>query len=148
MDDFWFGMGFFCCDVKFHVSVQKSATARVGFRVNRFIRIPSLIKQHQKNSENMFFPILPILEEFDLPQEIVGITCPGIYRRAEDIKKVMTFIDHLGLDKYLSDIEGYEKMKWILDNPMPSNFDEFIVWAEAFENETRAHTNKGTIGDY
>jgi hypothetical protein len=89
----------------------------------------------------MFFPILPILEKFDLPQE-------GIYRRGEEIKKVMTFIEHLGLDKYLSDIEGHEKMKWVLDNPMPSNFSEFIDWAEAFENEMRAHSNKGTIGDY
>jgi hypothetical protein len=141
MDDFWFGMGFFCSDVKFHVSVQKSATAKVGFRLNRFIKIPSLIKQHQENSKNIFFSVLPILEKFDLPQK-------EIYRRGEDIEKVMTFIDHLGLDKYLSDREGYEKMVWVLANPMPSNFAEFIDWAESFEDASRAHTNKGTIGDY
>ena len=39
-------------------------------------------------------------------------------------------------------------MEWVLDNPIPSNFADFIDWAEAFEDELRAHTNKGTIGDY
>ena len=136
MDTFSLGIGFLCSDIKFHVSVQKSATAACGYRINRFIRWRSHIKQQQKNTKNMFSVLTDILDKLDLPLQ-------QRYHNGKDVKKFMDFIETTGLDDYLSDRDGYLLMAWVLDNPIPSNFEDFIAWAEDFE----ASAYKDTKGD-
>ena len=129
MDKFWMGIGFLCADLKFFVSVQKSVSTKSGFRLNRFIIWRSgfqYIKQQQSAEKIRFSFLKPLLEKFDLPFQ-------QRYNRQEDIEKWMTFIEHLGLEEYLSDEDGFKTMKWILENPIPSNFEAFVKWAEEFE---------------
>lgn len=133
MDIFSLGIGFLCSDLKFHVSVQKSTTAACGYRINRFIRWRSLIKQQQKSPNNMFSVLDDVLGKFDLPLQ-------QKYHDGGNVMKFMDFIEDIGLDKYLSDHDGYLLMKWILDNPPPNNFEEFVEWAKEFE----ASAYKGT----
>ena len=115
MDSFSLGIGFLCSDLKFHVSVQKSATAACGYRINRFIRWRSHIKQQQNSSENMFSVLEAVLKKFDLPLQ-------QKYHNGRDVVKFMDFINATGLDIYLSDHDGYLLMSWVIDNPLPSNF--------------------------
>lgn len=126
MDSFSLGIGFLCSDLKFHVSVQKSATAACGYRINRFIRWRSHIKQQQNSSENMFSVLEAVLKKFDLPLQ-------QKYHNGRDVVKFMDFINDTGLDIYLSDHDGYLLMSWVIDNPLPSNFEDFVRWAEEFE---------------
>lgn len=126
MDSFSLGIGFLCSDLKFHVSVQKSATAACGYRVNRFIKWRSHIKQQQNSSENIFSVLDDVLGKFDLPFQ-------QKYHDGRDVAKFMDFINDTGLDVYLSDHDGYLLMKWVLSNPPPNNFEEFVDWAKEFE---------------
>lgn len=126
MDSFSLGIGFLCSDLKFHVSVQKSTTAACGYRVNRFIKWRSHIKQQQNSSENMSSVLESILVKFDLPLQ-------QKYHNGRDVVKFMDFINDTGLDVYLSDYDGYSLMKWVLSNPPPNNFEAFVAWAGEFE---------------
>ena len=128
MDEMAIGIGFLCSDVKFHVSVQKSATASCGYRINRFIKLRSHIKQQQKNTKNMFSVLSAILEKVDLPLQ-------QKYTDGRDVRKLMTFIEESGMSEYLSDKEGFAIMRWVIDNPPPSKFDEFVEWAKLYDEQ-------------
>jgi len=128
MDEMSIGIGFLCSDVKFHVSVQKSATAACGYRINRFIKLRSHIKQQQKNTKSMFSVLSAILEKVDLPLQ-------QKYTDGRSVRKLMTFIQESGMSEYLSDKEGYATMRWVLDNPPPSEFDEFVEWAKLYDEQ-------------
>jgi len=128
MDEMSIGIGFLCSDVKFHVSVQKSATAACGYRINRFIKLRSDIKQQQENTKNMFSVLSAILEKVDLPLQ-------QKYTDGRSVRKLMTFIQDSGMSDYLSDKKGFAIMRWVLDNPPPSAFDEFVEWAKLYDEQ-------------
>ena len=128
MDEMSIGIGFLCSDLKFHVSVQKSATAACGYRINRFVKLRSNIKQHQKNTKNMFSVLSAILEKVDLPLQ-------QKYTDGRSVRKLMDFISESGMSNYLSDRDGFLMMEWVIDNPPPSTFDEFVEWAKLYDEQ-------------
>jgi len=143
MDDFWFGLGFLCSDMKFNVNVQKSATSVVGFRVNRSISFRSYIKQQQHKSENRFSFVNKVLESFDLPYD------KKITKRSE-VEKWMTMINHLKLESRLSDRVGYLRLKWVIENPppySPSTFEDFVDWIKALEVQSDIKEQRGLIDE-
>jgi hypothetical protein len=109
-DNFWFGLGFLCADLKFNFSIQKSASS-------------SHIKQQQSETENRFLFLNEVLERFDLP-----------YRekmsRADEVNKWMTMIGHFKLEDRLVDKEGYLSLKWVIDNPPPRDYEAFVEWVK------------------
>jgi hypothetical protein len=74
----------------------------------------------------MFSVLSVILEKVDLPLQ-------QKYTDGRSVRKLMTFIQESGMSDYLSDKEGFAIMRWVLDNPPPSNFETFVVWAEQFD---------------
>lgn len=122
-DNFWFGLGFLCSDMKFNFSLQKNASMVNGFRVLRSISFRSYKKQQQNKSENGFLFLNEVLEKFDLPYK-------AKLTRAGDVEKWMTMIAHFKLQDRLTDKRGYENLKWVLDNPPPSKYEDFVKWVE------------------
>ena len=122
-DNFWFGLGFLCADLKFNFSIQKNASSANGFRVLRSISFRSHIKQQQSETENRFLFLNEVLERFDLP-----------YRekmsRADEVNKWMTMIGHFKLEDRLVDKEGYLSLKWVIDNPPPRDYEAFVEWVK------------------
>ena len=122
-DNFWFGLGFLCADLKFNFSIQKSASSANGFRVLRSISFRSYIKQQQSKSENGFLFLNEVLEKFGLPFD-ERVT------KQKDIEKWMTMIAHFKLEDRLLDRDGYLSLKWVLDNPPPKEYETFVEWVK------------------
>ena len=123
MDDFWFGLGFLCSDMRFNVSLQKSTSTINGFRVVLSISFTSYKKQQQNESENGFLFLNEVLEKFDLPYK-ARLTGKG------DVSKWMTMIAHFKLEDRLTDRRGYDNLRWVLDNPPPSGYEAFVEWVK------------------
>lgn len=126
-DDFWFALGYLCSDIKFNFNMQKSATSVNGFKLLRSISFRSYIKQQQRESENGFSFLNEVLESFDLPYD------KKITTRSE-VEKWMTMISHLKLENRLYDRVGYLHLKWVIENPPPSDYDEFTEWVKKADN--------------
>ena len=109
--------------MKFNFSLQKNASMVNGFRVLRSISFRSYKKQQQNKSENGFLFLNEVLEKFDLPYK-------AKLTRAGDVEKWMTMIAHFKLQDRLTDKRGYENLKWVLDNPPPSKYEDFVRWVE------------------
>ena len=126
-DNFWFGLGFLCADLKFNFSIQKSASSVNGFRVLRSISFRSYKKQQQSKNEDAFLFLNEVLERFDLP-----------YRekmsKADEVNKWMTMIGHFKLEDRLVDNEGYLSLRWVIDNPPPRDYEAFIEWVKKADN--------------
>ena len=126
-DNFWFGLGFLCADLKFNFSIQKSASSVNGFRVLRSISFRSYKKQQQSKNEDAFLFLNEVLERFDLP-----------YRekmsKADEVNKWMTMIGHFKLEDRLVDKEGYLSLRWVIDNPPPRDYEAFIEWVKKADN--------------
>ena len=61
-----------------------------------------------------------------------------VYSSKKDVEKILIWIDKIcnSLDCWhlLGDTKGYEKASWYLANPMPSDWEEFLLWSVRFEN--------------
>ena len=122
-DDFWFGLGWLCSDMRFKFTMQKSASSVNGFRILRSISFNSYLKQQQAKSENIFFFLKEVLEKFGLPFQ-------SKITNQKDLEKWMTMIKHFKLEERLADKQGYLQLKWVMDNPPPSGYDSFVEWVK------------------
>ena len=35
----------------------------------------------------------------------------------------------------LTDQSGWHMLQWVMDNPIPKSWDEFLIWVESYDNE-------------
>tara|TARA_R110002072_G_scaffold44161_3_gene123810 strand:- start:681 stop:1043 length:363 start_codon:yes stop_codon:yes gene_type:complete len=60
------------------------------------------------------------------------------YSSRKDIEKILIWIkktcDSLDCWHLLGDFEGYQNAIWYVANPMPSDWEEFLLWTEKYEN--------------
>jgi len=126
MDKWWFSLGVLAENLRFQTFVEKNASSPSSYRVRKRIKLSKAKKGTLLNDI-----ISNTLRE-------IGIDSKEYYNTNEEIEKWFIFIERLDADfEFLSlihDVEGFQRLQWVLDNPPPSNFEEFILWAETYDN--------------
>ena len=115
------GLGVVLTKMRFSVSVSKVHYGH-GFRVEKYIQIDV------KNS------CRAIVELFCTDN---NLTLKYRVKKKTDIQAWMDVI--APYDMFIEDKDGYERMKWILDNPMPranknKSLDEFYDWVKKWDD--------------
>ena len=119
MEKDWIEIGSLLSGIRFQISVNRDGTRKVGYRVR-----PSMT--HTTNSDYLC--------------KLVGrerIPSKGIYRKGSDLEKCLPFIEKI-CNTYecwelLYDRKGYDNIRWVLDNPPPSDWGDFIEWSKQFD---------------
>ena len=116
------GLGVVLTKMRFSVSVSKVHYG-YGFRVEKYIQIN--IQDSQTKA-------------------IVQLFCDEnkltLKYRVKKKADIQAWIDAIApYDMFIEDRNGYERMKWILDNPMPranknTSLDNFYDWVEKWDN--------------
>ena len=126
MDRWWFSLGILSENLRFQTFMEKNASSPSSFRIRKRIKL-------SKAKEST--PLHDILSH---ALRKVGIDTKEYYNTNEEIEKWFLFIERLDADfEFLSlihDKTGFHKMQWVLDNPPPSNFDDFTSWARGYDD--------------
>ena len=115
------GLGVVLTKMRFSVSVSKVHYGH-GFRVEKYIQIDV------KNSRRAIVELFCMENKLTLKYRI---------KKKADIQAWMDAI--ASYDMFIEDKNGYERMKWILDNPMPranknKSLDEFYDWVKKWDD--------------
>ena len=115
------GLGVVLTKMRFSVSVSKVHYG-YGFRVEKYIQID--VKDSRR----------AIVELFCMEN---NLTLKYRIKKETDIQAWMDAI--ASYDMFIEDKNGYERMKWILDNPMPranknKSLDEFYDWVKKWDD--------------
>ena len=126
MDEWSYALGFIVSDIRFHVSVTRTGSNDMGFRLRKHIWWKTLFKHDRQD----------LLELIEDELDKIGIPLLETYYEEEDFLKFNVLFIKSGVRPHLRDESKLDLFLWCRDNPMPTDFDAFVSWAEEFENHT------------
>lgn len=113
-DIYWMDVGALLNGLKWKIYVSKADTA-TGFRIRcEFSHKTSGMLHVLLNKDNK-----------------------TTYSGKKDIQKILIWIkktcESLDCWHLLGDIKGYNNATWYIENPMPSDWEELLLWSERYE---------------
>ena len=128
--DLWLGMGYVLGATRFSVSVSKSNDHKSGFRVR--------LKVGWVREE----PPLRVLRPVNHVLSMGGIQYASEWTNQAELLYWVAFIKRMdeaySIRPMFHDQRGLHMFMWVFDNPPPSDYEEFLSWAEAFDSEEEA----------
>ena len=125
----WMGLGILLGEVRFRTWVENREDSKLGMRVRSSIGWRSLFSSGSMTQQSC---VERFLMSFD-------IELKEKYTSQEDLFKWMVVLDKLEsmyeISYAVSDTKGLHMIRWVFDNEVPSTWDEFIKWVEAFDEE-------------
>ena len=125
----WMGLGIILTELRMKVWVENRNDSKLGMRVQRRIGWRTLFTTGtyiQQQCVSVF------LNPFD-------IELKEYYYDKDSINKWLLLLDRLeglyNIRSGLSDQSGWHMLQWVMDNPIPKSWDEFLVWVESYDNE-------------
>mgnify|MGYP001292946817 FL=1 len=125
----WMGLGIILTELRMKVWVENRSDSKLGMRVQRRIGWRTLFTTGtyiQQQCVSVF------LNSFD-------IELKEYYYNKDSINKWLLLLDRLdglyNVRSGLTDQSGWHMLQWVMDNPIPKSWDEFLVWVESYDNE-------------
>ena len=125
----WMGLGIILTELRMKVWVENRNDSKLGMRVQRRIGWRTLFTTGtyiQQQCVSVF------LNPFD-------IELKEYYYDKDSINKWLLLLDRLeglyNIRSGLSDQSGWHMLQWVMDNPIPKSWDEFLIWVESYDNE-------------
>ena len=125
----WLAAGYIAGAIRFNVSVVKANERPNGHRVRMSVSWANkpALAMHPLIQRLLYLANLEYKDE---------------WTKQEDVMKWIVLLD--GLDMayktrtLIADRAGLHMFCWVWDNPAPTDYEEFIEWAKAFDDEEAA----------
>jgi hypothetical protein len=125
----WMGLGIILTELRMKVWVENRNDSKLGMRVQRRIGWRTLFTTGTYTQQQC---VSVFLNPFD-------IELKEYYYDKDSINKWLLLLDRLeglyNIRSGLSDQSGWHMLQWVMDNPIPKSWDEFLVWVESYDNE-------------
>ena len=125
----WMGLGIILTELRMKTWVENRSDSKLGMRVKKQISWRSLFTSGTYIQQTC---VSKFLSPF-------GMELKEKYHSKSDIFKWLVLLDKLenmyGIRSALSDNAGWHMLSWVVDNPVPKTWDDFLVWVEAHEPE-------------
>ena len=125
----WMGLGILLTELRMKTWIENRSDSKVGMRVQRRIGWRALFSSGtyiQQHCVSIF------LRPF-------GIELKEKYYDKDSITKWLLLLDRLeglyNVRSVLTDQSGWHMLQWVMDNPIPKSWDEFLIWVESYDNE-------------
>lgn len=125
-EDMMLGLGYILGGIRFSVNISKASDRPSGYRVRpcvRWQKTPPLYAEQVVNEA----------------LSVVGLEVQDVYDTKKEVLAWITFIlrmdDAYKVRKLFADQDGLGALLWVHDNPAPKTYENFIQWAERYDNE-------------
>ena len=125
----WMGLGIILTELRLKVWLENRDDSKLGMRLKTRIGWRSLfstgtpIQQHCV--DRFLWPFDMELKEH--------------YNSKDEISQWLVLLDKLdsmyNIRSALTDQAGWHITAWVVDNPLPKNWDDFLVWVESYDAE-------------
>lgn len=123
------GLGLIMNELRFNVWVENRDDSKLGMRVQRRISWRSLFSTGSYLQQQC---VEKFLSSFNIPLQ-------EKYYDEESIRKWLLLLEQLegmyAVRSSLTDQSGLHMMTWVIDNPAPKDWDEFIEWVKTYDSE-------------
>ena len=116
----WIGLGILLTEIRFRVRLERREDSKFGYRLKKLVGWRSLFTTGNMAQHDC---VQHYLDNFQIELK------ENYYDDASIRLITESYLEGL------TDEKGLTMMRWVLDNPPPSNFDEFEEWCRAFEEE-------------
>jgi hypothetical protein len=125
MDKDAVGLGIALTEIRFSSWFENRGDSTSSVRLQRRIRWRSLYNSGTEEQKNC---VQSFLGNY-------GIKLQKSYHRVDDVKQFLLLFEKIQQVHSLtpSDIKGLTVMRWLFDNPPPSNFEKFVDWAAIYD---------------
>jgi len=119
------GLGIALTEIRFSTWFENRGDSTSSVRLQRRIRWRSLYSSGTD-------------EQKDCVESFLGkysIKLQKSYHRIDDVKQFVLLFNKIEEVHSLkiSDSKGLTMMQWLFDNPPPSNFEKFVIWAPKYD---------------
>jgi len=127
--EMWLGLGYILGGVRFTVSVSKASDRPAGYRVRSSIRFQKPVALHAERSvsEALFVAGLEVQETYESQFELMAW-----------VAFILRMDDAYSIRNMFADQDGLHMFLWVYDNPPPRDYESFLQWAEAYDDEIEA----------
>ena len=126
---FFIGLGYILASMRFKVYIVKKADNTAGFQVRRKVYWSQKI------------PRLAMLPKIEYVLSIAAMVYEDEYTTSDHLNRIVQLVKKLDNEYNIRDCfvdqVGFHMLCWTIDNPHPQNYEEFIEWAEAFDDEEK-----------
>ena len=125
MDKDAVGLGIALTEVRFSSWFENRGDSTSSVRLQRRIRWRSLFSTGTEEQRRC---VESFLGNY-------GIRLQKSYHRVDDVKQFLLLFEKVQQVHSLtpSDSRGLVVMRWLFDNPPPSNFEKFVEWAPSYD---------------
>jgi hypothetical protein len=125
----WMGLGIVLTELRMKTWVENRSDSKLGMRVQKRVGWRSLFKsgtEGQRRCVEIFLsPFSMELKEH--------------YYDNEGIAKWILLLNKLdvmySIRNSITDKVGWHMLEWVIDNPLPKTWDEFLKWVNAYDEE-------------
>ena len=125
----WMGLGILLSEIRFGVWLENRSDSRLGMRVRRRISWHSLFNSGTMAQQAC---VEAFLSPFDMELK-------ESYNSRDDIFKWLLIFSKLDgmyeLSHAITDSSGLHMMRWVTENPLPRDWDDFLVWVDSYDSE-------------
>lgn len=125
----WMGLGIMLTELRMKTWVENRSDSKLGMRVQKRITWRSLFKsgtEGQRRCVEIF------LSPFD-------IELKENYYDKVSIAKWVLLLNRLdtmySIRNSITDKVGWHMIEWVIDNPIPKTWDEFLNWVKSYDEE-------------
>lgn len=125
----WMGLGIMLTELRMKTWVENRSDSKLGMRVQKRITWRSLFKsgtEGQRRCVEIF------LSPFD-------IELKENYYDNVSIAKWVLLLNRLdtmySIRNSITDKVGWHMIEWVIDNPIPKTWDEFLNWVKSYDEE-------------
>ena len=119
------GLGIALTEVRFSSWFENRGDSTSSVRLQRRIRWRSLFRSGTDEQRQC---VETFLNNY-------GLKLKRSYHRVDEVKQFVLLFEKIEEvhDVTLSDRKGLRVMRWLFDNPPPSNFEKFVEWAPGYD---------------
>lgn len=136
----WMGLGIILAELRLNVWLENREDSKLGMRLKTRIGWRSLFTSGTFIQQNC---VERFLSPFDMELK-------EHYNSNDEIFKWLVLLDKLesmyNVRSALTDQAGWHMMTWVFDNPLPKEWDEFLLWVESYdaERDMLSHENEAS----
>ena len=125
----WMGLGIVLTALRMKTWVENRSDSKLGMRAQKRITWRSLFKSGTEGQRRC-------VEIFLSP---FGMELKENYYDNDSMTKWLLLLDRLdtmySIRQSITDRVGWHMLEWVMDNPLPKTWDEFLIWVTAHDEE-------------
>lgn len=125
----WMGLGIILTELRMKVWLENRDDSKLGMRLKTRIGWRSLFSTGTMIQQHC---VDRFLRPFDMELK-------EYYNSKDEIFQWLVLLNKLesvyNIRSALTDQRGWHMTTWVVDNPLPKNWDDFVVWVESYDAE-------------